>query len=165
VLFRSTIANRLMHKYNLTDLEDIIYRIYQKPMTVEEIASISTLVTEAANRGDRIAREIFLHESEALAALVSTVAKRLHMASSKPDIYLTGGLFKAGQAILEPLKRELRKSIRHFTIRYPEFDPAVGGFILSLNEHNIDLDEAILTNLQRSYNRRVKISAGKSHSK
>ncbi len=152
---RTAIAGLLLRRFKLRNLEDIIYRIYQKPMTVGEIASISTLVTGAALRGDIVARKICTYEARALAVLVSTVARRLHMTSSKPDVYLTGGLFKAGPLILNPFKRELQRRIRSFTVRRPGFEPVVGAFMLSLKEHQVEVSGKVLRNLRASYARRV----------
>jgi len=151
----TAIAGLLVRRFKLRNLEDIIYRIYQKPMTVGEIASISTLVTGAALRGDIVARKICAYEARALAVLASTVARRLHMTSSKPDIYLTGGLFKAGPLILNPFKRELQRRIRRFTVRRPGFEPVIGAFMLSLKEHQVEASGQILRNLRASYAQRL----------
>jgi glucosamine kinase len=150
---RTAIAGLLVRRFKLRNLEDIIYRIYQKPMTVGDIANISTLVTGAALRGDIVARKICAYEARALAVLVSTVARRLHMTRGKPDVYLTGGLFKAGPLILNPFKRELQKRIRSFTVRRPEFEPVVGALMLSLKEHQVEASGKILLNLRASYGR------------
>lgn len=148
---RTMISKLLCRKMKLRNLQDIVYQVHGKPMTVEEISGISKLVAQAAMKCDPVAREIFAHEGQILAKLVSTIAKRLRMTRSRPTVYLTGGVFKAGPAILNPFEHELRKSIRHFTIDRPRFEPAIGAFAVALRERNVEVRGQVLTNLQVSY--------------
>lgn len=153
---KTTITRLLVRDLRLRTLEDIVYEVYQKPMTVEEISTISKLVAKAAMNGDRTARDIFRHEGQALARLVATIARRLEMTRSQPNIYLTGGVFKAGSTILNPFRRELRKNIPHFIMRRPVFEPIVGAFILALREDRVWTRGRILTNLRASYQQHLK---------
>jgi N-acetylglucosamine kinase-like BadF-type ATPase len=90
-----------------------------------------------------------------MASFVSAIARRLEMTKSKPDIYCTGGVFKAGPVLLNPFKRELRKSVLHFTLRHPRFEPVIGAFILALKEHGVAMRGVTLANLESSYARRA----------
>lgn len=149
----TTIAKILLGKLKLRTLEDIVHEVHEKPMTVEEISTISKLVAHAALRGDRVARDILAHEGRVLADLVSAIARRLEMTRSKPDVYCTGGVFRAGATIMNPFKRELRKNVTRFTLRRPRFEPVVGAFILALKEQRIETRGRTLANLQVSYAR------------
>jgi len=151
---RETIIGRLLvRRYKLRTLEDIVPTVHEKPMTVEEISAISKLVAQAALKGDRAARDIFACEGKALAGLVSSIARRLDMTRTKPDIYCTGGVFKAGPIVLAPFKRELRKSVPRFTVRRPRFEPVVGAFVVALRQRRVEASGSILENLQASYPR------------
>jgi N-acetylglucosamine kinase-like BadF-type ATPase len=148
---KTAIGKMLVGKFKLRTLENIVHEVHEKPMTVEEIAAVSRLVALAASRGDRVARSIFAHEGRVLASLASVTAERLGMTRSKPDIYCTGGVFRAGVAILKPFRRELRKNIPRFIIRRPRFEPVVGAFILALREERVATRGRTLANLQTSY--------------
>jgi N-acetylglucosamine kinase-like BadF-type ATPase len=150
---KTTIAKLLVTSLKLRTLEDIIHEIYQKPMTVEDISAISKLVTRAALRGDHVALEIFRHEGQALARLVCAIARRLDLTERQPDVYCTGGVFKAGQIIVTPFRRELRKNVPRFNIRQPKFEPVIGAFILALHEQGIEARGPVLANLKASYAR------------
>jgi N-acetylglucosamine kinase-like BadF-type ATPase len=150
---KTAIARLLVRKFKLHALEDIVHEVYNKPMTVEEVSSISKLVAQAAVNGDQPARSIFAHEGRALANIVSAIAHRLDLTESKPDIYCTGGVFKAGAVLLNPFKRELRKNIPRFVLRHPRFEPVIGAFILALQEHGVAIRGATLANLESSYAR------------
>jgi N-acetylglucosamine kinase-like BadF-type ATPase len=151
----TAVTKLLVRKFKLQALENIVHEAYNKPMTVEEISSISRLAAQAAAKGDKAARGIFAYEGRALANLVSTVARRLDMTMSKPDIYCTGGVFKAGPVLLDPFKRELRRTVPSFVLRHPRFEPVIGAFILALKEHGVAMRGLTLANLESSCARRT----------
>ena len=148
---KTAIAKLLVRKFKLHALEDIIHEVYKKPMTVEEISSISKLVAQAAVNGDQAARSLFAYEGRALANFVSAIARRLDMTGSKPDIYCAGGVFKAGPVLLNPFRRELRKKVPRFVLRHPKFEPVIGAFILALKEHGVQMRGVALANLESSH--------------
>jgi N-acetylglucosamine kinase-like BadF-type ATPase len=148
---KTAIAKMLLSKFKVRTLENLVHEVHQKPMNVEEIAAISRLVALAASRGDRAARSIFAHEGRVLASLVSTIAQRLDMTRRQPDICCTGGVFRAGVAILKPFTRELHKNVPRFIIRRPRFEPVVGAFILALREEGVATCGRTLANLRVSY--------------
>jgi len=152
----TAIAKMLVGKFKLRTLENVVHEVHEKPMTVEEISAVSKLVAQAALGGDRAARSIFEHEGRVLASSVSAIALRLDMTTSKPDVYCTGGVFKAGGTILNPFRRELRKNIPRFTIRRARFEPVVGAFILALKEEGVQARGRTLANLYTSYAQNVR---------
>ena len=153
---KTAIAKLLVRKLKLPRLEQIVHEVHEKPMSVEEISAISKLVAQAATRGDRVARDIFTYEGRALAKLVATIARHLRMTHSSIDVYCTGGVFKSGTVILAPFKKELRRHVPRFAIRQPEFQPAIGAFVLALQEQGVETSGQILTNLRSSYARYVR---------
>jgi N-acetylglucosamine kinase-like BadF-type ATPase len=155
---KTAIAKLVVRKFKLQTLEDIVHEVYNRPMTVKEISSVSKLVAQAAVNGDKVARGIFAYEGRALATLVSTIARRLDMATSKVNIYCTGGVFKAGPILLNPFREELRRNVPSFVLRRPRFEPVIGAFILALKEQDVKMQGVTLANLESSYARHaVKI--------
>ena len=152
---KTAIAKLVVRKFKLQTLEDIVHEVYNRPMTVKEISSVSKLVAQAAVNGDKVARGIFAYEGRALATLVSTIARRLDMATSKVNIYCTGGVFKAGPILLNPFRKELRRNVPSFVLRRPRFEPVIGAFVLALKEHGVAMRGATLKNLKSSYARRT----------
>jgi glucosamine kinase len=151
---KTAIAKLIVRKFRLHALEDIVYEVHNKPMSTREISSISKLVAQAAVNGDRVARDIFAYEGRVMASFVSAIARRLEMTKSKPDIYCTGGVFKAGPVLLKPFRRELRKKVPRFVLRHPRFEPVIGAFILALKEHGVAVRGITLANLHASQTRR-----------
>jgi glucosamine kinase len=152
---KTAIAKLVVRKFKLQTLEDIVHEVYNRPMTVKEISSVSKLVAQAAVNGDKVARGIFAYEGRALATLVCTIARRLDMTRSKLNIYCTGGVFKAGPIFLNPFREELRRNVPSFVLRRPRFEPVIGAFVLALKEHGVTMRGATLKNLKSSYARRT----------
>lgn len=147
---KTAIARLLVRKYKLRALEDIVHEVYEKPMTVDEISEISRLVAQAAHRGDSVARDIFAREAKVSAVLVSSIARRLGMIRSNPNIYCIGGVFNVGTVITKPFRKALRESLRRFRIRRPLFEPVVGAFVLALREKGVPTSGLVLRNLRAS---------------
>jgi len=150
---KTAITRLLVRKFRLRTLEDLVYLVYRKPMMIGEISAVSKMVAQAALSGDRVARDIFVHEGRVLAELVSAVARCLDMTKSRPEVYYTGGLFGAGSIILNPFKHELRRSVPSFILRHPTFEPAIGAFILALKDRGVTAQGPTLRNLRASYAR------------
>jgi N-acetylglucosamine kinase-like BadF-type ATPase len=150
---KTAIAKLLVRKFKLRALEDIVHEVYNRPLTVKEISSVSKLVAQAAVSGDKAALSIFAYEGRALATLVSTIARRLGMTNSKLEVYCTGGVFKAGPILLNPFREELRRNVPRFVLRRPRFDPVIGAFVLALKEYDVAMLGATLKNLKSSYTR------------
>ena len=148
---KTLLSRLLVGHLKLRTLQDVVNEVYEKPVSVSEISAISELAAHAASRGDRVAQGIFAQEGRALAKLVSAIAHRLRMTGAEPDVYCVGGVFNAGPILMNPFKRELRKRVPRFTIRSPRFEPAVGSFVLALDEHHVEARGHVLVNLQTSY--------------
>lgn len=148
---KETVLTRLLkRRFRLRELENIVYDIYSRPITVDELSTVSELVGKAASMGDRVARGIFEYEGRVLANLVAAIARRLGMTGSKPDVYCIGGVFNAGNVLLGPFRQELHRSIPRFVIRRPRFEPVVGAFILALRERGKMVHGHTLANLNDS---------------
>ncbi len=146
----TALTRLLMREFRLRELEDIVHDIYRGPITVEELSALSRLVERAALDGDRVARRIFAHEGLILAGLAVTVARRLRMTNANPNVYCVGGVFNAGNMLLNSFKHELRKTVPKFTLCRPTFEPVVGAFALALRESGEPIDKHILANLTNS---------------
>ncbi|WP_425395178.1 N-acetylglucosamine kinase [Aeoliella sp.] len=73
----------------------------------EVIASMAPIVLECAKAGDDVALRIVEQTIEHLEALLDRAAKRLNLASSEVPVAITGGLFKPGSPLRQPLERAL----------------------------------------------------------
>lgn len=92
------------------------------------IAQISNLVGEAALQGDEQARAIFVAAAGELAGLIGAVRTKL---SVPPGLALpvshSGGVFKSGALIMEPLRQKLAEQPEFFVLGEPLLPPDIGA--------------------------------------
>jgi N-acetylglucosamine kinase-like BadF-type ATPase len=94
----------------------------------DTIAAVSRIVAKAAALGDRAALDIFRTAAHELAAHVTALAYVLQFDSSSPiPVSYSGGVFNAGQLILEPFKQVLQAQSAPFRLVKPDLDPTTGA--------------------------------------
>jgi len=108
-------------------------RVYGEGRGRALLASLVPSVEDAARHGDVVARMILAEAGRSLAELASGVATKLKMQDEIFDLFLVGGVFKAGRPVLGPLQAELRSRAPKARIRKPRFPPAVGAVLMALD--------------------------------
>lgn len=111
---------------------EIRRRVYGEGRGRALLASLVPAVEEAARRGDAVARVILADAGRSLAELASGIATKLRMQYEPFDLFLVGGVFKAGRPVLGPLRTELRSRAPGARIRKPRFPPAIGAVLMAL---------------------------------
>jgi N-acetylglucosamine kinase-like BadF-type ATPase len=87
----TSLTERLMGYYELTDPFSIITRVYDPATTKGDIAALSRLVVEEAAAGDEVAQEIIRSSATDLACFGRAVAKRLGL-GPELSLALVGGM-------------------------------------------------------------------------
>lgn len=75
----TSLTPRLMDHWHIEDPFTIINRVYAPTTTKGDIAQLSRIVVEEANKGDVVSRQIMERAAEGLAALAAAVARRLEL--------------------------------------------------------------------------------------
>ncbi|GMV92658.1 MAG: ATPase, BadF/BadG/BcrA/BcrD type [Candidatus Hydrogenedentota bacterium] len=96
------------------------------------VAACVPEVIACARDGDAIARTVLRHAGRALGDLVLTTTRKARVKKGPVPLVLTGGVFRAGALVLNPLKRTLRTSPLAFTM-YPEAAEPASGIIRILS--------------------------------
>jgi len=96
------------------------------------IAPLSEVVVQAAREGDAVAREILHEAGLELARTAIAVIKRLRLQQDAFRVAYVGGVFSAGDLILEPIRQKLREVAPKAELGPPLFPPAVGALKLVL---------------------------------
>jgi len=111
------------------DLRSIVYSApsYRRP----EVAALAPIVEQAARQGDVAALDIYACAAEELALAAKAVIGSLGMQAEPVDIVLSGGVYNAGDLIVEPFLRAVREvAPRAQPIRL-EQEPAMGAVHLA----------------------------------
>lgn len=105
--------------------------VYQAGFPRERIALLAPAVAAAAQQGDPAARRIMATAGAELASIALGVIRQLFRPGDAVAVYLTGGVFAAGEPLLGPFRGALHEGWPASEARLPRFPPAVGGVVLA----------------------------------
>jgi N-acetylglucosamine kinase-like BadF-type ATPase len=108
-------------------------------MSRSEIASLSPLLINAAKDGDAVSLEIVETGIQNMAQCVSIVAQKLNL-HDQCELSLTGGVFQAGDFIIERMRSAVQERIPRCTVEMAELPPVVGSCLLALDLLDVRLD-------------------------
>jgi len=97
----------------------------------EKVASMQVFLMQAALKGDESAKEMYIQAADELAQIVSGVARRLELSKPFPVSY-SGGLFKAGDLILNPFTKNITSLGGQ--LQEPLFSPVYGAVLLAMSK-------------------------------
>ena len=139
-----------MFRRDLGAWAEIRRRVYGEGRGRALLASLVPAVEKAARDGDPVARSILADAGRSLAVLAFGVARRLALHRGSFDLFLVGGVFKAGGLVVDPLRQALRRQAPGAKVRTPRFPPALGAVLMAFEIAGIHLDRRILTRFPRS---------------
>ena len=146
---RHSILKELVQDHlQLTEMRDIMHRLYVMGMSRAEVASLAPLVIRAAREGDQVALDLLDQGASDLAEIVNAVAVKLHFAGQDCELALVGGLFNAGDIVLSPLHVAVQKRLPDCRIVFAELPPASGAALLALKNLGVSLSITQVANLR-----------------
>lgn len=93
-----------------------------------QIASVSTVLSEAAVASDTAALDIFDRAAKELALIVEGTKQALDYRPHEPiTVSYSGGVFSAEQWLLPPFQQALNQYSSNYLIQKPAFSPAIGA--------------------------------------
>lgn len=127
----TTLARAACEYFSVTTPDDLATAIYAPNVTTEQIAGFGRLVVEAAQKKDAVAREIVAAAGRELGAAASAVIRQLGMEREKFPVAYVGGVFKAGELLLGPLRETINKIAPGAFLASPQQPPAVAAALLA----------------------------------
>lgn len=145
-----TLLTHLFRKTLLYATErELIGLIYRQGLSRERVASLATLVSEAAHSGDPVAREIFSRAARELAKQVVAVISRLQVASDEfIPVAVTGGVCAAGAPLLEPFAESLKAWAPNAMVVPARFPPFIGAVLRACEVARIPVDDGFVARLE-----------------
>lgn len=134
----------------LTTMRDVTRVVYGAGFSRDRLSLLAPLVVDAARTGDVVARRIVTIAGEELATSAVAVIRRLYPPGEPATVYLTGGVFQAGDLILEPLRATLHEGWPEADARLPIHPPVVGALILARRASGREVDAAWLAKVAAS---------------
>jgi N-acetylglucosamine kinase-like BadF-type ATPase len=113
--------------FNVTSPDDLSLAIYAPSMTHEHIAGFGRPVVEAAQQRDEVARAIIVEAGRELGKAAVAVIRRLQMQRERFQVAYVGGVFKAGELILSPLRQVINGVAGQAYLAPPHLSPAIAA--------------------------------------
>jgi N-acetylglucosamine kinase-like BadF-type ATPase len=107
------------------ELPPVIYDDPDKAM--REIAQLSKIAVRAAEEGDKVASGILKDAAKELAVAAIAVIEQLRMERDEFQVACVGGVFEAGELILNPLREEIQAFAPRAEIAPPIDPPVIGA--------------------------------------
>lgn len=145
----TVLSSRVLNILGINDIDQILHRVDSEGLTRRETGSLAKLVTGAAAEGDLVAQEIIAAGTDELSILIATVADRLDLNESLDvvPVAVTGGLTKAGDVFLEPLRKAVKNRAPRCEVIEPQLPPVMGAVLIALQSLGIDPSQEIVNNL------------------
>jgi N-acetylglucosamine kinase-like BadF-type ATPase len=128
--------------FHVTTADDLATALYAPTMTNERIAGFARLVIEAAKDDDQVAREIITEAGRELGIAAAAVIRGLKMEQERFQVAFVGGVFAAGEMVLEALRNEVERVAPKAYLAPPRFGPAIAAARMA-REHNSNVALAV----------------------
>ncbi len=146
----SPLFEQVRSHLNLEDTRELMFRLYVQGLSRAEIAAMAPLVTASARAGDPAALRSLQQAANDLSECVSAAARQLKLSPGTCEIVQTGGLLKAGDIYLQPLRSAILQKVPGASFRFPELIPVVGACLLAMEGLGIYIDEKVTQSLQKA---------------
>ncbi len=137
----------VLRQLGIDDSADLHQRLYTQGISKQEIAGFAPLVVAAASAGDLPAQQLIGQGMDELAQMAAAVARQLGWQDAPCAVTLTGGLWRAGEAVLAPFRHALAARLPQATVVMPALPPVLGACVLALQGAGVAVDEGVLQNL------------------
>lgn len=128
---KTVLVDILEKEYNITykyEIVDIAFNRLKFNRT--ELAKFSTICFLAAEEGCQACKNIFKDAAKAIFEHIIAISKELNFKDEFVVSY-TGGVFKSGKHVLEPLKEMINESGLKCHLQEPELEPWNGSVLLA----------------------------------
>jgi N-acetylglucosamine kinase-like BadF-type ATPase len=127
----TNLRSAVLEHFDIPTMRAIPRVAYRAGFAREQISLLAPAVSGAASSGDVVAQRIMVTAGEELACNAVGVMRQLFQSGENVTVYLTGGVFGAGECLLAPFRTALHANWSSATSGFPRFPPAVGGLILA----------------------------------
>jgi len=126
------LREEMMDYFGLQHLWEITQRVYRDALPRHVLAGFAVRVSKAADAGDRVAQRILREAGETLGNDVLVVARKLFTPDETFPVVLGGGVFRAGEWVIAPLRQKFLAEYPKAKIVVPNASPAEGLARLAL---------------------------------
>ena len=131
----------IKQKFKIENGRDLVNLVYKDKITIREIAGLSVIVSELANKNDPIAKDIILNAAYEAAKCAISLNRKLKFENVTISGY--GGVYRSGNLYWDNLKSNVLNEIDNAEFLNPiyGYHAVAGSILLSLAEANIPINE------------------------
>jgi len=139
----------IRQRFDLRSDLDLCAAIYGPPTIARsELARLAPLAVKAAAAGDVGAQQVFTKAATELAALVHAVRRALEPPPQAVlKVSYSGGMFKYGRTLLDPLRAALEAAQRSYEFAAPRLTPVAGAALYAARLGGCALSSQAVTQL------------------
>jgi N-acetylglucosamine kinase-like BadF-type ATPase len=157
---QTSILQNLLSHFNIPDLHTLHRLIYSGKISRPEIAGAAEAVLKSAKEGDEVALEICKRAGEELAEACLAVLRKLSMEKEEVTVGLFGGVFSAGEVIIEPLRERLMMDAPNAKLVFPILPPEGTAFLLALKKSGREITPEVVERIKNSLKERRESFGG-----
>lgn len=143
------LVEALIARWHLPDMDFLTAELRGRSWSRRDVAGLADWVTDCAKRGDPVALSIISRAGQDLGSLAVTVIRRLGMQGNFP-VVLTGGVFRAGELVCEPLRDTVLEVAPQARFIEPEYPPVLGAVFMSLQHLDLPISPEFLKKVKSS---------------
>jgi N-acetylglucosamine kinase-like BadF-type ATPase len=140
----------ILQRFAKPILREVRIAIHAGEIERPQIAALAAMVTGAAQDGDAVSAQILADAGRGLALGALGVLRQLEQVERGMAIYYTGGVFRAGDFVLQTLESTLKAESPNSTLQPAEFNPIVGGLFMVLKLAGVELNDDIVATIRRT---------------
>ncbi len=145
---QTNLLDYLCRALKVSTLAEIHALVYSAAHSRPDVAAFASAVCEAAVGGDSVAQRILEDAGEELGRLAVGVLKSLGFDNEPVTVGMAGGVFTAGQLVIDSFTRTVRAEAPLADVTLPLTPPAVGAALLALESVGGVVDSAVIDNIQ-----------------
>lgn len=139
----------ILNHFSVDAMPDIVHTIYHADNTKELIASLSRIVVEAADNGDKVAINILEQNARYIGQSIKTLIKRLFAnvyENQEVPVVFTGGIYNRFDLYQDTIKEVLLEAGINAKLILPTIEPVGGAVLAALKEAGAEIDRNFTSN-------------------
>ena len=144
---KTDLMDELLRALDLKEFKETIGRVYVDAMQPREIAALTHVVYQVAERGDEVARNIFFCAGEELAESVEAAIRRLEFDDSEVLVSYQGAVLESCSLLRERFVERLGLSMPKVSVITPEFEPVIGAYLIGCEAVGWQINDEVVQRL------------------
>lgn len=127
----------VLEHFQVQSVDEVVQIVYQVPINRGYLGSLTPVIVKLAQGGNASSQAIIKEAGRELGRLAGAVVDKLNSGGRPCRVGACGGVFAAGEVILEPMQAALAEKAPYAQVTLPDFDPVVGALLVGYDKLGI----------------------------